>query len=89
MTYFSAFVLYAILWFLTLFVVLPLRLVTQGEAGQIVPGTPESAPQDAQMRKRLTITTLVSALIWAVVIAVILSGVIGLDDIDLLYRATR
>ncbi len=89
MTLFSAFVLYAVLWFLTLFVVLPLRLTTQGEAGQIVPGTPESAPHDPQMRKRLKITTAVSAVIWAIVAAIILSGVVGIDDFDILYRATR
>ena len=89
MTLFSAFVLYAVLWFLTLFVVLPLRLTTQGEAGQIVPGTPESAPHDPQMRKRLKITTAVSLAIWAVVAGIIISGVIGIEDIDIFYRATR
>jgi predicted secreted protein len=89
MTLFSAFVLYAVVWFLTLFVVLPLRLTTQGEAGQVVPGTPESAPHDPQMRRRLKITTLVSAVIWAIVASVIVWELIGVDDIDFLYRATR
>jgi predicted secreted protein len=89
MTLFSAFVLYAVVWFLTLFVVLPLRLTTQGEAGQVVPGTPESAPHDPQMRRRLKITTLVSAVIWTIVASVIVWELIGVDDIDFLYRATR
>ncbi|WP_209426506.1 DUF1467 family protein [Pararhodobacter sp. SW119] len=89
MTVFSGFVLYAVLWFLTLFLVLPLRLTTQGDAGSVVPGTPSSAPQDAQMRKRLTITTIASFVIWAIVAAIILSGLVGIDDIDFLYRATR
>ena len=89
MTVFSAFVLYAVLWFLTLFVVLPLRLTTQGEAGQIVPGTPESAPHDPQMRRRLKITTAISAVIWAIVASIIIWELIGIDDIDFLNRATR
>jgi predicted secreted protein len=89
MTVFSGFVLYAVLWFMTLFLVLPLRLTTQGDAGSVVPGTPSSAPQDAQMRKRLTITTIASFVIWAIVAAIILSGMVGVDDIDFLYRATR
>ena len=89
MTVFSAFVLYAVLWFLTLFVVLPLRLTTQGEAGQIVPGTPESAPHDPQMRRRLKITTAISAVIWAIVASIIIWELIGIDDIDFLNRAIR
>lgn len=89
MTLFSAFVLYAIVWFLTLFVVLPLRLTTQGEAGHVVPGTHESAPHDPQMRRRLKITTGISLVIWAIIAAIILSGLIGIDDIDIFYRATR
>ncbi len=89
MTVFSAFVLYAVLWFLTLFVVLPLRLTTQGEAGQIVPGTPESAPHDPQMRRRLKITTAISAVIWAIVASIIIWELVGIDDIDFLNRATR
>jgi predicted secreted protein len=86
MGWFSALVLYAVIWFLTLFVVLPLRLVTQGDAGQVVPGTPESAPIDAGMRRRLWITTGIATLVWVAVAWVILSGVITVADLDALYR---
>lgn len=79
MGWFSAIVLYAVIWFLTLFVVLPLRLVTQGDAGEVVPGTPESAPVDAGMRRRLWITTAAATVIWVAVAAIILSGVINLQ----------
>ena len=89
MTLFSAFVLYAVLWFLTLFVVLPLRLTTQAETGDVVPGTPESAPHDPRMGTRLKITTAVSFVIWAIVAGIIISGIISIDDIDILNRALR
>lgn len=82
---FSAFVLYAVIWFLTLFIVLPLRLTTQGEAGSVVRGTPSSAPANAQMKRRLIITTVAATLIWALVAGVILSGVFTLADLDGLY----
>lgn len=85
---FSAFVLYAVLWFLTLFIVLPLRLTTQGEDGNVVPGTPQSAPANPMMRKRMLITTAISFVIWVIIVGIIVSGIIGIDDIDLLYRAT-
>ena len=31
----SAIVLFAVVWFMTLFIVLPLRLETQGDAGEV------------------------------------------------------
>jgi predicted secreted protein len=87
MTLFSGFVLYAVLWFLTLFVVLPLRLTTQGEAGQIVPGTPESAPHDPQMRQRLKITTAISLVLWVVIASIIIFELIGIEQMDFFRRA--
>jgi len=85
MSWFSALVLYAVIWFLTLFVVLPLRLTTQAEAGSVVPGTPESAPAEAAMRRRLIVTTVAGTLVWAVAVWVILSGAITVADLDRLY----
>jgi predicted secreted protein len=46
----SALVLLAVVWFMVFFVVLPLRLTTQGEAGDVVPGTHKSAPADPQLK---------------------------------------
>ena len=40
----SALVLFAVIWFLTLFIVLPLRLQTQGDVGEIEPGTHAGSP---------------------------------------------
>lgn len=82
---FSAFVLYSVIWFLTLFIVLPLRLTTQGEAGRVVPGTPESAPANPQMKRRLIVTTVAATAIWGLAVWVILSGAITLADLDRLY----
>jgi predicted secreted protein len=82
----SAMVLFAVIWFLVLFVVLPLRLTTQGDAGDIVPGTHAGSPMDAQIGKRFLITTGVTVVLWAVCFAVIVSGWIGVDDFDLFTR---
>lgn len=84
---FSAFVLYAFIWFLTLLVVLPLRLKTQGEAGSVVAGTPQSAPADPQIGRRMLVTTVAATVIWALVAGLIVSGWLGLDEISVLYRA--
>ena len=69
MTITSAIVLYAVIWFLVLFLVLPFRLVTQGEQGEVVPGTPESAPHEAQMGRKLRLATFIATLVWAAVAA--------------------
>jgi predicted secreted protein len=78
----SAVVLFAVIWFMVLFVVLPLRLTTQGDAGEIVPGTHAGAPHELNLKRKLRITTLVSAVIFAVLASIILSGVIEIRDFD-------
>lgn len=78
----SAIVLFAVVWFMVFFVVLPLRLTTQGEAGEVVPGTHKSAPENPQLRRKVRVTTVWAVLIWAVLAGVILSGWISVRDLD-------
>ncbi|HSG54781.1 DUF1467 family protein [Seohaeicola saemankumensis] len=82
----SALVLYAVLWFLTFLVVIPIRLKTQGDVGQIVPGTHAGAPHDHQLRKKAWITTAVAALLWAIIAYLIISGTLTVRDIDWFER---
>lgn len=82
----SALVLFAVVWFMVFFVVLPLRMTTQGEAGEVVPGTHSSAPADPQLRRKVRITTIWAFCIWAVIAGVILSGAITVRDLDWFNR---
>ena len=59
------------LWFITLFVVLPFFAHTQDEAGEVVPGTPESAPHKINLLKVFFINTIVAAVSFAGVYTVI------------------
>ncbi len=86
MTITTSLVLYAVCWFMTFLIILPLRLKTQGEAGEVVPGTPRSAPADPQIARRAKITTGIAAVLWAVLTAVILSGAITIRDLDVFDR---
>jgi predicted secreted protein len=52
--------IYGIVWFLTLFMVLPFGVRTQGEAGSVEPGSAHSAPDQPALGKRLLITTLIA-----------------------------
>ena len=82
----TALVLLAVVWSMVFFIVLPLRLETQGEAGEIVPGTHASAPADFNIKRKAKITTLWAVPLWAVIAGVILSGVISVRDIDWFNR---
>ena len=78
----SGLVLFAVIWTLVFFVVLPLRLQTQGEAGEIVPGTHASSPANFDIKHKAKITTFWAFPIWAVIAFIILTGTITVRDID-------
>lgn len=82
----SALVLFAVIWFMVFFIVLPLRLTTQGEAGEVVPGTHASAPHNPQMARRAKITTVIALVLWGGIAGVILTGTISVRDLDWFNR---
>ena len=83
----SAIVLFAVVWFMVLFVVLPIRLETQGDVGERVEGTPAGAPATGfSMKRCLWITTLWAVPVWALISAVILWGGISVRDLDAFGR---
>lgn len=82
----SAIVLFAVIWFLTLFIVLPLRLQTQGDVGKIEPGTHAGSPVNPQMKKRFLVTTAVAMVLWAIIAGSIISGVFAVRDFDWFNR---
>jgi predicted secreted protein len=89
MTITAAFVVYAVTWFLTFFIVIQLRTVTQSDTGTVEPGTPPGAPAEEVVGRLAIRTTLWATLIWALVCGVILSGWITITDIDFLGRLDR
>lgn len=75
-------VLFAVVWFLVFFIALQIRPDSQAEAGEIVPGTPAGAPANVQMKRKVIWTTMITVVLWSVIAATILSGVVTLKDID-------
>lgn len=86
MTITGAIVLFAVIWFLTLFIMLPIGERSQSEAGEVVPGTPASAPEDAMMKKKLIWTTIVTVILWVILVGVIVSGVLKIEYFDIFNR---
>ncbi len=77
----SAIVLYAVVWFMVMFITLPLRRRTQGDEGEIVPGTPAGAPANFSVKRTMLIVTVVAFVVWGIICAVIISGVIDVRNV--------
>jgi predicted secreted protein len=82
----SALVLYAVLWFMTFLIVIPIRLQTQGDVGDVVPGTHAGAPEHHYLKKKAWITTGVAAVIWLILVVIITQGIIEVRDFDWMNR---
>ena len=59
-----AIAIYFIIWWMTLFAVLPFHGRTQDEAGEVVPGSPGSAPAKPAFLKIFLVNTLIASLIF-------------------------
>lgn len=81
MTVTSAIVLFCTIWAVVFFMVLPQGVVSQQEDGDVVPGTPASAPTNAQIKRKLIITTLISIAAFSAIYSVLALKVVTLDDI--------
>lgn len=73
--------IYIFIWWITLFAVLPFGVRTQDEAGEVVPGTPGSAPAKQRMLRVFVINTVVASIVFAAVYAIIAYRLITPDNI--------
>lgn len=78
----SALVLFAVIWFMTFLIVIPIRLETQGDLGKVVPGTHAGSPENHYLKKKAWITTGVSVVLWCIIAGIIVSGWITIEDLD-------
>ena len=83
MSLLTGFAVYFIIWWITLFAVLPVGVRTQHEEDDVTLGTTESAPLKLKMIRKLVLTSLVSAVIFG--IYVLLTEVFGLS-VDSILR---
>jgi predicted secreted protein len=68
--------IYIFIWWIVLFAVLPFGVRTQAEEGDVVPGTPESAPAKPRILRIFVINTLVASIVFALVYAAIVYKVV-------------
>lgn len=78
----SGLVLFAVIWSMVFFIALPIRIQTQGDLDEIVPGTHAGSPEHHHLKKKALWTTVVSIVIWGICATVILGELISVDDIE-------
>ncbi|WP_308916456.1 DUF1467 family protein [Jannaschia sp. LMIT008] len=81
MSIFSAVVVFAMVWAMVMLILLQTGVRTQGDTGSRVEGTHASAPEFVGLKRRLWRATWIAFLIWAPLVWLIVSGLIGIDDI--------
>jgi len=60
----SAIVLLSVYWFIILFIVLPINVTTQNDERNVVEGTAPSSPVNPNLKRKFSITTIVSIILW-------------------------
>jgi predicted secreted protein len=87
MTLFFAVSRYLVIWWIVLFVMLPISVRTSEESGEKPsPGNAESAPHLPHLLPKMVATTVVSSLVFAALYAIIALHVITLDQIPFFPR---
>lgn len=74
MTVTTAIAIYFLIWWITLFAVLPFGVRRQDEDGGIAPGTDPGAPAVPRLGMKLLWTTLVASVIFALCYVVYVNG---------------
>ncbi len=76
---------YFLIWWITLFAVLPWGVRAQAEQGEIAPGTDPGAPSVPALGKKLIATTIIASLIFALCYVVYTRQLITLNDLATLF----
>jgi predicted secreted protein len=75
----TAIAIYFLIWWITLFAVLPFGVRRQDEDGAIAPGTDPGAPAIPRLGLKLLSTTMVASVIFGLCYLVYVNGLLPLD----------
>lgn len=85
----TAIAIYFLIWWITLFAVLPFGVRSQVEGGAVAPGTDPGAPAIPQLGAKLLWTTVIATIIFALCYVVYTRRLITLDDLASLFGILR
>ena len=75
----TAFAIYFVIWWITLFLTLPFGVRSQHEDGEGAPGTDPGAPVTTGMGRKLIWTTVISAAIYAAAALAYNAGLLNVE----------
>lgn len=78
--------IYFVVWWTSLFVVLPFAHRSQADAGEVVAGTDPGAPAAFPWMKVGALTTVVATVVFLVVMWVLTQDLFSLEDVPLLPK---
>jgi predicted secreted protein len=81
----TAIAIYFILWWITLFAVLPWGVRSQAESGEVVPGSDPGAPAIPNLLMKLIWTTVVASIVFALGAFAYSYRLVTLDDLATLF----
>ena len=65
--------IFAVLWWIVLFAVLPWGVRSQDDDEDVVPGSASSAPSNPMLWRKVAATTGITAVLWLAIVAVIVN----------------
>lgn len=77
----SAIAIYFVVWWISLFMVLPFGVRGQHEENQTLKGTEKGAPVNANIVKKFIQNSILATIIWAIIMAIIIFDLINLENI--------
>ena len=77
----TAAAVFFLIWWITLFAVLPWGVRSQQEGGEVIPGTDPGAPLVPRLGRKLVWTTLVTCVVFGIVYVVYNDRLVSLDQI--------
>lgn len=83
MNIWSILAIYFIVWWVSLFAVLPWGVRSQAESADVIPGTEPGAPVRPLLLRKVIATTVIAVLVTGLVVYLATSGVISLDDLPM------
>lgn len=88
MNWFTSLATFMILWWLSLFIVLPIGVRGQAEADDVEPGTEPGAPLKSNMMRNALWATGLACMFYVMVYLTVTSGVITWEALGRWFRMT-
>ena len=82
MTITAAIVLFAIIWFMVLFISLPLKVKTQGIQERLYRNSGVGS-RKWNLKNKILLVTAITGVLWVISFSIIVSEIIKIEDIDI------